>query len=68
MQVRLDLGGALSHSGLFRLDRGHSATPRRASDIHSLLGCEEDTPARRGTVMAYNTSDGRHSGGPDAGR
>ena len=34
MQIRLDLGGALSHSGHFRLDRGHSATPRRASDIH----------------------------------
>ena len=33
--------------------------PERTSDIHSLPGCKEDTPARRGTVVAYNTSDGR---------
>ena len=68
MQIRLDLGGALSHSGRFRFYCGHSTIPRRTSDIHSLPGCEEDTPARRGTVMAYNTADGRHSGGSDAGR
>ena len=47
---------------------GHSTTPGRASDIYSLSGCKENTPIRWDAVMAYNTSDGRHSGGPNAGR
>ena len=59
MQIILDLGGVPSHSGHFRLDGGHSTTPGGTSDIHSLPGCKEDTPARRGTVVTYNTSDGR---------
>ena len=47
-KCKLDyLGGALPHSGHSRLDSGHSTTPGRASDIHSLSGCKEDTPARR---------------------
>ena len=66
--LRLYLGGALSHSGHSRLDGGHSTTPGRASDIHSLPGCKEDTHARRGAVVAYDTSDGRYSGGSNVRR
>ena len=43
-------------------------THGRASGIYSLSGCKENTLNRWDAVMAYNTSDGRHSGGPNAGR
>ena len=55
VQITLYLGGALSHSGQSRLGGGHSTTPGRASDIHSLPGCKEDTPAQWGAVVAYDT-------------
>ena len=63
VQTGLYLDWALSHSGHSRLDGGHSATPGRASDIHSLSGCEEDTPTQWGAVVAYDTSAVRYSGG-----
>ena len=44
----------ISHCGHSRLDGGHSTTPGRASDIHSLPGCKEYTPAQWGAVVAYD--------------
>ena len=63
VQIRLYLDGALSHSGHSRLDGGHSATPGRASDIHSLSGCKKDTPTQWGTVVPYDPSAGGYSAG-----
>ena len=63
VQIILYLDRALSHSGHLRLDGGHSATPGRASDIHPLSGCEKDTPTQWGSVMDYDSSAGRYSGG-----
>ena len=57
MQIRRYLGGVLSHSGHSRLDGGLSTTPGRASDIHSLPGCKEDTPAQWGAVVAHTSRD-----------
>ena len=36
--------------------------------LHSLSGCEENTPTRWDAVMHCYTSDGRYSGGSNAGR
>ena len=46
--------GPPSHSGHPRLDRGHSATPGRASDIHPLSGCEKYTPTQWAAVVDYD--------------
>ena len=61
------LDWALSHSSHSQLDGGHSATSGRASDIHSLSGCKEDTPTEWGAVLAYDPSTGRYPAVPMLG-